>query len=315
MLSITEIKRKLPNDFIEEIEKEYSPMVVDKMLASMGEKRTVTIRVNRLKTNRLELMNCLKERNIKFDCVLWYEDAFVIKNKTEKELQKLEEFENGLFYMQSLSSMIPPLVLNPKKNEKILDMTAAPGSKTTQMASMMQNEGSILANELDFIRYERLKYNVEKQGASIVKVVNGRGEKLGEEYSNYFDKVLLDTPCSGEGRFSMLEPRTYRDWSMKKVRELVKVQKKLWKSAYQALKPNGIMVYSTCTINQWENEEILDWAYQNFNMQIEKIKIPIKEIVAANAEGKEKAIENAIKVLPSKTMEGFFVAKIRKKEI
>lgn len=315
MLSITEIKRKLPNDFIEEIEKEYSPMVVDKMLASMGEKRTVTIRVNRLKTNRLELMDCFKEKNIKFDSVLWYEDAFVIKNKTEKELQKLEEFENGLFYMQSLSSMIPPLVLNPKKNEKILDMTAAPGSKTTQMASMMQNEGSILANELDFIRYERLKYNVEKQGASIVKVINGRGEKLGEEYSNYFDKVLLDTPCSGEGRFSMLEPRTYRDWSMKKVRELVKVQKKLWKSAYQALKPNGIMVYSTCTINQWENEEILDWAYQNFNMQIEKIEIPIKEIVAANAKGKEKAIENAIKVLPSKTMEGFFVAKIRKKEI
>lgn len=312
MLSITEIKHRLPNEFIEEIERNFSPMVVDKMLASMGEKRAVTIRANTLKCTIQELMRRLKMQNIKFERVAWYQNALVIKNASEKELQKLQEYKEGLLYMQSLSSMMPPLVLDPKKGEKVLDLTAAPGSKTTQMAAMMRNEGYILANELDKIRAERLRYNVKQQGGSIVEVRQGRGEKIGTEMPEYFDKVLLDTPCSGEGRFSMLEPRTYRDWSVKKVKELTKIQKKLFKSAYQALKPNGIMVYSTCTINQAENEEILNWACDNFSIQIEEIPLYIKEASEANNEEKEKSIDKAIKVLPSKTMEGFFVAKIRK---
>ena len=127
----------------------------------------------------------------------------------------------------------------------------------------MNNEGYILANELDKIRCERLKYNIEKQGAEIIEVINGRGEKIGDKYPETFDKVLLDTPCSGEGRFIVNRVATYRDWSPKTVNGLSKLQKKLITSAYKALKPNGIMVYSTCTLNQEENELILDWAIKN----------------------------------------------------
>ena len=118
------------------------------------------------------------------------------------------------------------------------------------MAAMMNNHGYILANELDGLRCERLKYNVDKLGARIVEVSNGRGEVLGKKYENTFDKVLLDAPCSGEGRFLATDARTYRSWSEKTVKELAKLQRKLLKSAVTALKPGGEMVYSTCTLNR-----------------------------------------------------------------
>ena len=213
MLSVLEIKRKLPEKFVEDLYENYSPLTVDKILAGMAGERNTTLRVNRLKSNIQDIMNCLKENGIKFDRVLWYSDALILKEATEKQIQKLDIYENGEIYLQSLSSMIPPLVLNPKENEKVLDLTAAPGSKTTQMAAMMNNKGYILANELDALRCERLKYNVEKQGAAIVTVNNGRGEVIGKKYEAVFDKVLLDAPCSGEGRFLATDARTYRSWS------------------------------------------------------------------------------------------------------
>lgn len=198
--------------------------------------------------------------------------------------------------------------------EKVLDLTAAPGSKTTELASLMNNEGYILANELDKIRCERLRYNVEKQGAEIIEVINDRGEKIGDKYPETFDKVLLDTPCSGEGRFIVSSLATYRDWSPKKVRELSKLQKKLFESAYKALKLNGVMVYSTCTLNQEENEFILDWALNNLKLKLTDISIEIKNAEQGINENLDKSINKAIRILPTKQTEGFFVAKLIKWE-
>ena len=198
MLSIQEVKNRLPQEFVEKLYEMFTPLTVDKILVGINEKRLTTLRVNTLKYNIQDLLKYFKERNIKFERVLWYKDALVIKNANEKEIQKLDIYQKGYIYIQSLSSMIPPLVLDPKPGESILDMTAAPGSKTTQMTCLMENKGYILANELDKIRYEKLKYNVANQGANIVEVINGRGEKIGENYKEKFDKVLLDTPCSGE---------------------------------------------------------------------------------------------------------------------
>ena len=208
--------------------------------------------------------------------------------------------------------MVPPIVLNPKEGENVLDLTAAPGSKTTQLAALMNGKGYILANELDKIRYEKLKYNVNSQGADIVEVVNGRGEKIGEQYQEKFDKVLLDTPCSGEGRFSIYNVQSYKTWSTKTVNDLTKMQRKLFKSAYNSLKQNGTLVYSTCTLNKEENEYILDWALNNFNVKLVPIGIEIKDSIPAFNEGLDKSINKAIRILPSKNMEGFFVAKFVK---
>ncbi|MCI9087077.1 MAG: RsmB/NOP family class I SAM-dependent RNA methyltransferase [Clostridia bacterium] len=308
MLSVLEVKRKLPQAFVDNLYELFSPLTVDKILSGMVGERYTTLRVNTLKYDIQSLMRYFKEKNVKFERVPWYQDALIIKNVTEKEIQKLDIFEKGYIYLQSLSSMVPPLVLNPKLGEKVLDLTAAPGSKTTQMAAIMQNTGSILANELDKIRCERLQYNVTAQGASIVTVNNDYGERIGGKYPEAFDKVLLDTPCSGEGRFLATESRTYRNWSERKVSELVKMQKRLFKSAYEALMPNGIMVYSTCTLNLAENEQILEWALEQFNLKLLNIELELREI----QQGQTESTKQAVKILPSKNMEGFFVAKLKK---
>ena len=310
MLSVLEVKKKLPNEFVEELYENYSPLTVDKILSGMSGARNTTLRVNNLKSDIYEVMNILKENAIKFDRVSWYNDALVIKNVNEKQIQKLEIYENGKIYLQSLSSMVPPLLLSPNTGEKVLDLTAVPGSKTTQMAVMMNNNGYILANELDTLRCERLKFNIEKQGAKIIEVNNGRGEVIGKKYEEYFDKVLLDAPCSGEGRFLANDPKTYRSWSEKTVKELSKLQRKLLKSAWQAVKQNGVIVYSTCTLNKEENENIIEWAMNELNLKVLDIDLKIKnsiEIVSENLE-----LKKAIRILPSKETEGFFIAKLKK---
>lgn len=312
MISVSEIKRRLPEKFIDELYEMYSPVTVDKILLGMTDDRYLTLRVNSIKYNIYDLMKYFRERNIKFERVPWYADALVIKNAREKDIQKLDIYEKGFVYFQSLSSMVPPLALNPQKGEKVLDMTAAPGSKTTEMAALMGNDGEILANELDKIRCERLRYNVQVQGAEIVTVINRRGEKLGDEYVEQFDKVLLDAPCSGEGRFVATKVQTYRGWSEKTVNDLVKLQKKLFESAYKALKHGGLMVYSTCTINRYENEGVLDWALENFDIKLLNVGLEIKDVIPGDCAGLNRDVSKAIKILPSKSMEGFFVALIYK---
>ena len=313
MDTVAKAKNKLPLDFINELINTFNPRIVDKILTGMLEKRYTTLRVNNIKYNIEDLKKDFDNIGIEYEDIPWYKDALIILNSNESQIQNLEIYKNGYIYLQSLSSMIPPLILNPKENEKILDLTAAPGSKTTQMASMMNNKGYILANELDKIRCDKLKYNINMQGVTICEIINGRGEDIGEEYKEQFDKVLLDTPCSGEGRFLLQDEKTYANWNANEVKKLVKVQKDLFLSAYKALKKGGTMVYSTCTLNKYENEEILNYALNNFDIEIEKINIDLKNTLKGITKGYSEEIKNAIRVLPTKEQEGFFVAKILKK--
>ncbi len=137
-------------------------------------------------------------------------------------------------------------------------------------------------------------------------------KEYGKLYPKKFDKVLLDAPCSGEGRFIGSEAKTYRNWSERTVKDLVKVQKKLFKSAYEALKDNGIMVYSTCTLNKEENEEILNWAIENLGVKLLDIEFDIKDKLPIYSDNLDKNIQKAIKILPTKSQEGFFIAKLIK---
>lgn len=313
LASIGEARKKLPGAFIEDIYENFSPGTADKILSGMIVDRYTTMRVNTIKYNVYDLMSFLRSNNIKFERVPWYEDGIVLKNARERDIQNFDIYKEGFVSFQSLSSMIPTIVLNPKENERVLDMAAAPGSKTTQLAALMNNKGYILANELDKIRSERLKHKVEVMGASIVEVVTGRGEKLGESYEEAFNKVLLDTPCSGEGRFIVGEPSTTRYWSKREVEKLASLQKKLFKSGCMALKKGGIMVYSTCTLNTLENEEVLQWAIDNLDMEIIDLGIDIKGAVPGIDEDMDKSLKKAVRILPSKDMEGFFICRLRKK--
>jgi NOL1/NOP2/sun family putative RNA methylase len=316
MKSFRQLLQKLPSEFIERIQSEYDPTKAEKILGGMMAERPVTLRVNTLKTNVREVMKVFQADNFKFDRVLWYNDALTLKNVRENELEKHELYQEGHIYLQSLSSMIPPLVLSPKPGEKVLDLTAAPGSKSTQLAALMQNQGLILANEINALRVERLKYNIEKQGVTIANVRHGDGKRLEENWDQFFDAVLLDAPCGGEGLFLACDPKTYRFWSAKRVRELAAEQKKLLRTALWALKPSGRIVYSTCTLAREENEAVLDWALEKYGPELkpEPINLPIPSAEPGLAMGESDTLNsrNYLRIYPSPLMEGFFIAKLRK---
>ena len=164
--------------------------------------RAVSFRVNTLKATVPAVLEQLQTAGIATTPVAWSETAFFCTDSTkEAQLQALSCYENGEIYLQSLSSMLPPIVLQPQPKQEILDMTAAPGGKTTQMAAMTQNQANIMACELHAIRAEKLKYNVEKQGAKRVTVSVTDARRLSPYFS--FDRILLDAPCSGSGTLSL----------------------------------------------------------------------------------------------------------------
>jgi NOL1/NOP2/sun family putative RNA methylase len=279
----------------------------------MGTRRFTTLRVNTLRSSRADLLGFFRETAVKHERVPWYPDAFVLRDLRERDVEAWDAYREGRLYLQSLSSMIPALALDPRPGERILDIAAAPGSKTTQMSALMGNEGRILANEIDPIRAQRLAYNLRLQGCSNVEVRIGRGEKLGEEMPEQFDRVLLDVPCSGEGRFIVFEPSTSRSWSLKTVSDSVRLQRRLLASGARALKPGGVLVYSTCTLNLEENEKMMQWALETLPLETEKIPVAIPGAWEGMARGLAPCISAAIRIFPDTRREGFFVGRLRKR--
>ena len=318
---IIKAKAKLPIDFINDLYKDLGERNADKCLEGMCKKRFTTLRVNTLKSNKGTIKKCFDEQGIIYEEVIWHENAFIIKNKNEADLQKLDIYKEGKIYLQSLSSIIPPLVLEPKENDKILDLTAAPGSKTTEISALTNNKSNILANEIDKIRFEILKYNINLQGSN-AKAINEDGANIGDKYPNYFDKVLIDAPCSGEGRFILEDAKTYSKWSEKLKHELSILQEKLLLSAIKSTKKGGTIVYSTCTLNKEEDENIVNKVIQKYNSQAEidniqensaKIKIENIDFSLKNTiKVKHENGNRSLKIIPSEIMEGFYIAKLRK---
>jgi len=315
MKSFRNLQERLPKEFLDRIYAEYGQVQAEKILAGYMTERPITLRVNTLKTEVRAVMRQFQTENLKFERVSWYQDALILKNCKEKDLATHPLYEAGQIYLQSLSSMIPPLILDPKPGQKILDLTAAPGSKSTQLAALMQNQGELLANELNEIRAERLKFNVDRQGASMIQVRHGDGKHLEAAYEGAFDAVLLDAPCSGEGLFLVDESRTYRGWSMKKVRELAAEQKKLFRTAWWALKPGGTMVYSTCTLAKEENEGVLEWALAQYP-ELKLINLPLhlpQHLLDLTKLSQPQ--QSSLRIYPSLLMEGFFVARFQKSSL
>ena len=196
--------------------------------------------------------------------------------------------------------MLPPIILEPKEGENILDMAAAPGGKTTQIAAITQNKAFITACEKNKIRADRLKYNLQKQGVGCVNVMLEDARKLSDFFS--FDKILLDAPCSGSGTMSVFD----NSFSKELIDRSSKTQEELLRKALKILKPGGEMIYSTCSILAQENEEVLKKVVQKFDAEIVPIE-PIDEIPALPT-----SIDGLMCISPTYLYEGFFVAKIKK---
>ncbi len=296
----------VPKFLIELLEKQYGENIAKEILKGYKSKRKVTIRANTIKTNMANVKSELAKGNIEYETVLWNEDALILNNAKENDIRNLKLYQNGEIYLQSLSSMLPPIILNPKQDMDILDMCAAPGGKTTQMAALSKNRAHITACEMNYIRMERLKYNIEKQGASCVYVMQKDARTIDDFFS--FDSVLLDAPCSGSGTLNMDDSKLEKTFTINLINKCKNAQLQLLKKAIKVLKPGREMIYSTCSILSCENEEIL-----NSVLKTEKV-----EIVPINFEGIEDLpllpteIAGTLCVCPNELYEGFFIAKIRK---
>ncbi len=284
--------RQLPEEFLTRLETIVPHEKLQEVLLAYTIQKPTTLRVNTLKTTAEALTKLFDEAGIQYKTSDISPISFIVRNE-KRELLDLPAYEGGLFYVQSLSSQIPALKLDPQKKEKILDIAAAPGSKTTQIAALMENTGEIVANDNSRIRGYKLEANLKTQGVTNTKITISAGQSIWETYPEYFDRALVDAPCSMEGTFTTTNPKTYEHWSPKEIKELVQRQRWLLRSAISATKVGGTIVYSTCTLEPAENEQIIEW-------------------ILKKEKGKVELAESMTRILPSEIMEGFFVAKLKK---
>ena len=296
----------IPDFLINMLDKQYGEELKDKIIEGYSKNRKVTFRVNTLKTNINDVIKILDDNNIKYKRVLWCDEAFIIENVKEDKIRSLDIYKNGEIYMQSLSSMLPPIILNPKENMDILDMTAAPGGKTTQIATMLKNKSNITAIEMNKIRAEKLKYNIEKQGASSVYIMEQDARKIDDFFS--FDSILLDAPCSGSGTINSNDLKLEKVFTKKLIEKSIKSQRELLNKAIMILKKGSTMVYSTCSILEDENENIIREILETKKVELEEINFRgIEELPRL-----PEKIKGTLLVMPSEEYEGFFVAKLKK---
>ena len=288
------------------LEEQYGTETAQRIQAGYAIRRPVTLRVNPLRTTRPEVEAQLTQAGLTWKNVPWYEDAMIIRSVREDALQALPVYEQGGIYLQNLSAMIPPLVLRPQADETILDMAAAPGGKTTQLAALSGNQALITACEKNKIRAERMQYNMEKQGASRVGMMMEDARRLDDLFS--FHKILLDAPCSGSGTIALMEGepqrRMTRDW----LNKTAATQTAMLQKALRLLKPGHEMVYSTCSILRMENEDVVRKCLARANAEV----LPIEHELLRHVPQLPVTLPGTLCVCPDEMHEGFFVAKIRR---
>ncbi|MAG15525.1 tRNA methyltransferase [Candidatus Woesearchaeota archaeon] len=276
---------------------------------------TKGIRVNTLKTSIADVKKRLEQQKFTLKQIPWCKEGFWVKGE-RTDLGNLIEHFLGYIYIQEAASMLPATVLQPKPGEIVLDMCGSPGSKTTQMASLMQNKGLIVVNDISGARMKPLGLNLQRNGILNTVVTIMYGQQFGRK-NILFDKVLVDAPCSGTGTIRR-SPDTLKMWNSGMIKRLSRTQKSLIEAGFNALKSGGTLVYSTCSVEPEENEEVIDYLLNKFsNASLEKIDLDIKKsnpILKFENKTYSDEIKKCLRIWPQdNNTEGFFVAKIRKR--
>ncbi len=271
------------------------------------------IRVNTLKITMPELKKRLAPA-WKLTPVPWCKEGFWIEGE-RRDIGNLPEHILGYVYVQDPASMIPPIVLDPRPGETVLDLCAAPGSKTTQIGQYMKNAGLLVANDIDEGRLAALGLNVQRCGLMNCVITKMQGHWY-RDATMRFDRILVDAPCSGTGTIRK-SIRCVYDWSPNLVRRVAGQQRSLLQTAYGLLNEGGTLVYSTCTLEPEENEGNVDWLLSRFpDAALQKIELDIKRSPAVEVfEGKQYAneVRKCLRIWPQDNdTEGFFVTKIKK---
>ncbi|MAG38862.1 tRNA methyltransferase [Candidatus Woesearchaeota archaeon] len=274
-----------------------------------------SIRINTLKTSISKVKKSL-ENNWELEQVPWCEEGFWIKYKKEKrfDVGNTPEHQLGYIYVQDAASMLPAIILEPKKEELILDMCAAPGSKTTQIAQYMKNKGLLIANDVKGDRLKSLGINLRRTGTHNTIITQQQGTFYRKMS---FDRVLVDAPCSGTGTIRR-SLKILKMWSPNLVKKMAGIQKQLIEAGFLALNKGGTMVYSTCTQEPEENEAVVSHLLNLYeNVELQDIKLKINRSKAITKFGNLKInpeVKKCLRIYPQDNdTEGFFVAKIKKK--
>jgi len=288
---------KFKNEFIDKYSKLTNFKEYEKAISQHPKK---SLRVNTLKSTVKKVKEALEKRGYPLQPIPWCKEGFYFKAKKRQAIGNLMEHWKGLFYVQSSLSMLPPLILNPSEKDKVLDMCASPGSKTSQLASMMNNKGIIVANDLEEHRIRLLKITLQRLGVMNTVVTKMDGRRIKEK----FDKILLDSPCSGTGIImgsSQRSETSKESWSENRIKNYSKLQKQLAKNAFSLLKEGGTLIYSTCSLDPEEDEEVVEYL-ETLGAKTQPINITLK--------GKTK---KWVKIWPQDyEVGGFFISKLKK---
>lgn len=246
---------------VDNLRKYYNESEISEIMSGFSCKRKTTFRINNIKSNRDEIEHSLDEIGLRYTHPIEYADCYILDNETDIydknhiSIRNLDIYKQGKIYIQNISSMLPVLALDPKEGENILDMCSAPGGKATMIQSVTGNKANVTACELNKIRYDKLKYNIEMQGANVY-LLNKDARLLDDNLK--YDKILLDAPCSGSGTLDISNANYEKYFTNKLISKSIENQRKLISKALRLLKKGGTLVYSTCSILNCENEEVVD---------------------------------------------------------
>ena len=310
----------LPEAFSERLEKIVPRERFETILRTFDAPKQVTFRVNPLKTTPEALETELRESDIAFEKIEWelLSGVYRISPDDKLRLTQTSAFYEGRLYIQNLSSMVAPVLLAPRPEETVLDLAAAPGGKTLILAGMMENTGWLSAVELQRERFFRLCDNLKAQGVTNAHTYMTDGRSVGKKCPLMFDRILLDAPCSSEARFKTHEPKSMSYWSVHKVKETSKLQRRLLLSAFDALKPGGKLLYSTCSFSPEENESPLQHLLERHGDHLKTIPLTLpfdnvqKPLTRWGKEIYDERIQNGVRILPTDTIDGFFICLLEK---
>lgn len=297
----------MPEHFLEQMRKILKEEDYEKLIHSYLEKPTKSIRLQEEKIKPVEFE---KITSFELEKINPLEASYYVN---EEKLGNHPYHHAGLFYIQEPSAMLPPLLVPIQPNFKILDLCAAPGGKTLSLSNQVP-DGFVLANEINYNRAKKLLSNVERLGLKNVCVSSMKSNALKEIYQEYFDVILIDAPCSGEGMFRKDEIAR-KEWSKEKIEEMRKIGKGLLEDSASMLKKDGYLIYSTCTFNLLENEcQIIDFLKKysfeivDVSSKYDKITCPGIQVDSAYPTNKAK------RCYPYLYGEGQFMIVLQKKE-
>ncbi len=271
-----------------------------------------SIRINTLKASVKDIRERIEKKGWTLTPIPWCKEGFWIEGE-RRDVGNLSEHTLGYIYIQEAASMIPPIVLDPKPGEKVLDMCAAPGSKASQIAQYMKNKGVLIANDYKGERIAALGINIQRMGISntIITLMQGQWFKNLE-----FDRILVDAPCSGTGTIRK-SYKTINIWNPTMIKRLAGIQKQIITTAFKMLKKGGTLVYSTCSLEPEEDEAVVDHLLSQFkDAKLQDINLKLKRSPAITEFEDKKyspEVKKCLRLWPQDNdTEGFFVAKVKK---